>query len=236
MLNLQSAHHAGLSGHSPSLASGARRHKELIQHIQKILSGELPPLRADSEEDRRLLVKFATHCADLHTPTLEPDVSQRVAFALGREFDMQAEKERAAGLQVTVMLAKDAQSRAALELSFGQYVVRPLYVQLSGLFPELSIFAERMARVGSLPRVPDVSPQTLFRSRVLTVLLGPLATVACRTRTPRRPCGRRCRRERSHRRGEEDGSRCPCTAVGGGSVSSRVRGVVAERLSSLAAG
>lgn len=121
-------------------------HRDLTQQVQKVITGELPPLRPESEDDRRLLIKFATHVADLHTPTLEPEVSRRVAFALGEEFEAQAEKERAAGLQVTVMLANSAQARAGMELSFGQFVVRPLYEQLSALFPELWIFTERMVR------------------------------------------------------------------------------------------
>lgn len=45
---------------------------------------------ADSAEERELLVAFLLHCADLCNPLLPPEMSQRIAAALGREFEAQA--------------------------------------------------------------------------------------------------------------------------------------------------
>jgi hypothetical protein len=70
----------------------------------------------DSVEDRQLLICFILHCADLCNPLLPPALSVRIANALGREFDAQADAERAAGLPVTVMLAADAGSKAKMEV------------------------------------------------------------------------------------------------------------------------
>ncbi len=103
----------------------------------------LPPMYliaqvfTDSPEDRQLLVAFLLHCADLCTPLLPPPASARVCDDLAREFTAQAERERAAGLPVTVMLAPDALAQAKMELGFIDYVVRPLYVQLAALLPDL---------------------------------------------------------------------------------------------------
>ncbi len=64
----------------------------------------------------QLLVSFLLHCADLCNPLLPPALSMRIANTLGREFDAQAEAERAAGLPVTVMLAHDMGSKAKMEV------------------------------------------------------------------------------------------------------------------------
>jgi cAMP-specific phosphodiesterase 4 len=76
-------------------------------------------------EHRMLLISFLLHCADLCNPLLPPAVSQRIAGALGTEFEAQAARERAAGLPVTVMLASDRASKAKQELGFiGACVLR----------------------------------------------------------------------------------------------------------------
>ena len=91
----------------------------------------------DSAEDRQLLVSFLLHCSDLCTPLLPPHVSQRVCDDLATEFLAQAERERQANLPVTVMLAADALAKAKMETGFIDYVVRPLYVSLATILPDL---------------------------------------------------------------------------------------------------
>lgn len=83
-----------------------------------------PHERRDVLEDRILLIQVLVHCADLHTPTLEPAMARRIAENLSKENEAQAEMEKAAGLKVTVMLAGSAQAKAAMEISFIQFVVR----------------------------------------------------------------------------------------------------------------
>lgn len=96
------------------LSTDMAQHKDLVARVQKHGNGELPPLRAELIDDRLVLVSLLLHCADLHTPTLEPHISKRVADSLSDEFEAQADTERAAGLQVTVMLPSANQSKAAL--------------------------------------------------------------------------------------------------------------------------
>ena len=90
-----------------------------------------------STDDRALLVAFLLHCADLHNPLLPPKLSQRIAGELAREFAAQAEKELAAALPVTVMLASSELQRAQLEVSFLDYVVAPLFATLCDVCPLL---------------------------------------------------------------------------------------------------
>jgi hypothetical protein len=72
--------------------------------------------RCSLNPQTQLLVSFLLHCADLCNPLLPPALSMRIANTLGREFDSQAEAERAAGLPVTVMLAHDTGSKAKMEV------------------------------------------------------------------------------------------------------------------------
>lgn len=72
------------------LSTDMAQHKDLVARVQKHASGELPPLRAELVDDRLVLVSLLLHCADLHTPTLEPHVSKRVADSLSDEFEAQA--------------------------------------------------------------------------------------------------------------------------------------------------
>jgi hypothetical protein len=94
----------------------------------------------DSAEDRQLLVSFLLHCADLCNPLLPPQLSRRIADDLGREFAAQAERERAAGMPVTVMLASDDVAKAKLEIGFIDYVVRPLYATLARVSPGMGAY------------------------------------------------------------------------------------------------
>ena len=91
----------------------------------------------DSSEDRQLLVSFLLHCSDLCTPLLPPLVSAKVCDDLAIEFHNQAERERQANLPVTVMLAADVLAKAKMETGFIDYVVRPLYVSLATILPDL---------------------------------------------------------------------------------------------------
>lgn len=107
---------------------------------------EAAPARRDVMEERVLLLQVLVHCADLHTPTLEPAVARRVAESLGRENEKQAEQEKGAGLKVTVMLAGSPQARAAMEIGFIQFVVRPLWELLAALCDDLKVFLDRVVR------------------------------------------------------------------------------------------
>ena len=93
--------------------------------------------RRDCLEDRRLLVSYLLHCADLCNPLLPFALSRRIAGELETEFANQAAMERAAGLPVSVMLSPDAPSKARNEIGFIKAVVAPLYRPLADVAPAL---------------------------------------------------------------------------------------------------
>ena len=93
--------------------------------------------RRDCVEDRRLLVAYLLHCADLCNPLLPFALSRRIAGELETEFANQAALERAAGLPVSVMLSPDTPSKARNEIGFIKAVVAPLYRTLADVSPAL---------------------------------------------------------------------------------------------------
>jgi len=165
-------------------------HKELLSRVERRLSGEASLLSRDVPDDRLLLVAFLLHCADLCNPLLPPAMSRRIAERLGVEFEGQAAMERAADLQVTVMLAPEPAKKADMECGcaspapsplpviirilaaqpptrpaqaaaaqlsaltaaapcgrFITYVVRPLYVVLAKVAPDLASCVARVVRL-----------------------------------------------------------------------------------------
>lgn len=85
-----------------------------VEAADATLSGDVGFDKA-SLEDRQLLVSFLLHCADLNNPLSPPEQSLRVASLVSAEFNRQAELERAADLQVSVMTAHDSVTKAKME-------------------------------------------------------------------------------------------------------------------------
>jgi len=100
-------------------------------------AGAAAGFKRDSEVDRRTIVAFLLHAADLSNPLFPPAVSQRIAEGLAREFEAQAELERVQGLPISVMIARDRVTQATNEVGFISAVVSPLYTTLAALAPPL---------------------------------------------------------------------------------------------------
>lgn len=131
------------------LCVSAILHTDMAVHKRLVDSINANPLLRPKEsmEDRSLLVSLLLHCADLHTPTLEPETSRRIADALGEEFSEQAERERALGIPVSVMHAETQEGKCQMEIGFISFVVRPLFQTLAKVEPELGEFVTRVVRL-----------------------------------------------------------------------------------------
>ena len=120
------------------LATDMSVHGDLLARMNSRLANA-EGFSPDSVDDRRLLVAFLLHCADLCNPLKPHAVSRRIAIDLGREFAAQAELEAAAGLPVSVMLSPSEVTRATNEVGFISAVVSPLYKTLAELAPPLAV-------------------------------------------------------------------------------------------------
>lgn len=147
----------------------------------------------DSFDDRLLLVSLALNAADHNIAILEPLHAQRVARYQRQEAEEQAELERGRGQPVTVLLAATPKSRAEQEISLISLVIRPVYVLLGQVAPELVSLTARVVRALGEPlgcffgwfftlwRAPGVCAMYVSlaaHSRSLTVTFSQDTTVA----------------------------------------------------------
>lgn len=95
-------------------------------------------------------VPFVLHCADLHTPIMDPDMARRLADLVGQEFEAQAEMELSLGLPVSVLRSTTILGKATTELGFIQFVVKPLYDLLVLLAPDLAVLSNRMEATSNM--------------------------------------------------------------------------------------
>ena len=89
-------------------------------------------------------VALLLHCADLSSPLQEADIDVRITDRIFAEFALQARAEAAAGVPVTVLLAETPHAKASMEVGFISYIVRPAYVVLVELMPDLAPFLHRV--------------------------------------------------------------------------------------------
>ena len=135
---------------SAVLATDMACHKEqlaaVVRRAAAAAAGTAPVEAPASAEDRTLLVALALHCADLHSSLLEPEADRFITDLVFEEFEAQAERERDAGLPVSVLVVPTPAARAGLETGFITFVVRPLFSGLVALLPDTSLLLDRIDR------------------------------------------------------------------------------------------
>ena len=105
------------------------KHKQLLARTELAFKGPFAPPAEMLLDDRLLLVSFLLHTADINCPLFACSVAQRVARTLSWEFRQQASAERRAALPVSVLVCDTDEQYAKHEVSFIDFVARPLYTQ-----------------------------------------------------------------------------------------------------------
>ena len=123
-------------------------HGEVVKAMQALPpgppgAGRLPP-PSGSQEEKQLVVSVLLHAADLHSPLVGPDLDRRLAAAIAEEFAAQGEAERQAGQPVSVVKADTPLAVAAMEVGFISFVIRPLFVELGKMVPDLGFLLARV--------------------------------------------------------------------------------------------
>ena len=92
-------------------------------------------------EQRKAIVSTLVHAADLSNPVLPTPLCHKWAVRVVSEFHRQAKREQREGLPFAPFMAcrpDDSQGVAALQISFINYVVAPMWTELVRLFPGLA--------------------------------------------------------------------------------------------------
>jgi hypothetical protein len=89
-----------------------------------------------SDADKMVIIKTIVHCADLSNPSRAWEVSHRWQQRILEEFFAQGDKERALGFDVSPGMDRKITKMEELAVSFIDFIVAPLYVNLASLLPK----------------------------------------------------------------------------------------------------
>jgi len=112
------------------------RHERELARLRAHLS---TPLVKGNDEDRQLTVCSLLHAADLSNPAREPDLAETWARMLAEEFQIQAQQEEEAGVEVSTFML--AGYRETNEIFFIQTFVKPLWDTMACALPPLKFYA-----------------------------------------------------------------------------------------------
>lgn len=125
------------------LSTDMAQHQQLLSKLQS----RSRSFSADSAEDRSFLVCLTLHTADLSNSVLSEQSSISWAHRVMDEFNLQAQKERSAGMTVSAFMEqREKKERAKLQLNFIDYIVHPLW---KGVAEVLSNLSEPMSNLKS---------------------------------------------------------------------------------------
>lgn len=102
---------------------------------------ELGALPADQQElngkNKPHILKALVHAADIGNPTRPFDIAKIWSEKIVREFFDQGDKERALGLEITMMCDRTTGNFAKGQIGFIGFMVAPYFDTLSKLVPKL---------------------------------------------------------------------------------------------------
>jgi len=86
---------------------------------------------------RRFIIDMFVHMADVSNPAKEWAAAKKWSFLVLEEFWSQGDKERELGMQVAPMYDRRAGNVAMTQVNFAEYLVFPLLLVLTEIFPSL---------------------------------------------------------------------------------------------------
>lgn len=118
------------------LSTDMARHFEIVSKFSALLEQKDIGSFA-SKEERKLLMSFVLHAADVSNPVRPLPVFRRWAERVQEEFFQQGDLERERGLNVAPIMNREQGSLPALEVGFIKFVVQPLYAEVSRALPAI---------------------------------------------------------------------------------------------------
>jgi GAF domain-containing protein len=119
------------------LATDMAHHND---HMKEVGEHKEKGFDENAVKDRQTLCNLIVHCADLSNPiAADFDVARKWALMVVEEFSEQVAEEARLGLPVTAFMSGlDTEHKVAkLQIGFYNYVCKPLWVALVGIYPEL---------------------------------------------------------------------------------------------------
>lgn len=95
-------------------------------------------------EERQVMLNIILHCADISNALKPNNLYVKWASRVLEEFFNQGDRERAKGMPISPMMDRETTSHALSQINFMEFVIAPLYVAFSTIFPST---AELLARL-----------------------------------------------------------------------------------------
>mmetsp|Transcript_26366 Transcript_26366/g.34655 ORF Transcript_26366/g.34655 Transcript_26366/m.34655 type:complete len:883 (-) Transcript_26366:260-2908(-) len=109
-----------------------------VHEFNQFFTLGISPPSVNELEDQRFLLEMVLHSADISGPIKPPKISQVWADLVIKEFFDQGDKEKEQRLAVSPMMDRNATNIPNMQMGFIEFVVSPLYIAMSKLFPDLS--------------------------------------------------------------------------------------------------
>lgn len=113
-------------------------HNDLTRMLEQ-RSKQTQPFDLSLKEDRAVYLEVILHAADIANSVRPFAQSEVLATRLALEFNLQAEKEQALGLPVSVPLQQTIMDVCKGEQGFLNYVAKPYWQAMHGCFPALEV-------------------------------------------------------------------------------------------------
>ena len=115
---------------SAILATDMANHFDLTSKLCAMASDN--SFDGNDQKGKTIVMNAAVHSADICSVLLKPDISQRWAAAIAKEFNEQVVREEEDNLPISsFMRTNDDESLAKMNLDFIDYIVTPLWTALS---------------------------------------------------------------------------------------------------------
>ena len=96
------------------------------------------------QKDRHFVLELCLHCADISNPYKPFEMCKQWAYLVVEEFGLQADKEKAEGLEVSPMMDRDTINLFNMQMGFVEFVVAPLILTVINIFYPLYPIGHQM--------------------------------------------------------------------------------------------
>eukprot|EP00161_Ancyromonas_sigmoides_P027181 TRINITY_DN96_c0_g3_i2.p1 TRINITY_DN96_c0_g3~~TRINITY_DN96_c0_g3_i2.p1 ORF type:complete len:674 (+),score=136.94 TRINITY_DN96_c0_g3_i2:176-2197(+) len=121
------------------LATDLKAHFAIVAQLKALVSAGVDSSKA---EDRLMMAKAIVKCADVSNPARPTAVMDLWTDRFVEETFAQGDKEKALGLPISAFMDRQSTSVPKLELGFVDYLVRPLYTQMTAFAGQKSPVAD----------------------------------------------------------------------------------------------
>ena len=103
----------------------------------KAIAGAAPEERKLAAENKGVVLKALVHAADLGNPTRPFEIAKQWGVNIVKEFFDQGDKERALGLEISMLCDRKTTNFAKSQIGFLNFMILPYFSCLESILPKM---------------------------------------------------------------------------------------------------